>query len=58
MKLLTRILIVFPLCISPVWSAEKPKVIFFDVNETLPDLNAMRKSVADALGGRDDLMSL
>ena len=35
-----------------------PKVIFFDVNETLLDLNSMRSSVTEALGGRDDLMSL
>lgn len=38
--------------------AEKPKVIFFDVNETLLDLNAMRVSVSKALGGRDDLLAL
>jgi len=36
----------------------KPKVIFFDVNETLLDLTAMRSSVSKALGGRDDLLSL
>lgn len=35
-----------------------PKVIFFDVNETLLDLTAMRSSVGEALGGRDDLLSL
>ena len=33
-----------------------PKVIFFDVNETLLDLTAMRSSVGEALGGRDDLL--
>ncbi len=37
---------------------EKPKVIFFDVNETLLDLSAMRTSVSKALGGRDDLLPL
>ncbi|EOR93514.1 2-haloalkanoic acid dehalogenase [Arcticibacter svalbardensis MN12-7] len=34
-----------------------PKVLFFDVNETLLDLGNMKKSVAKALG-RDDLLSL
>ncbi len=33
-----------------------PKVIIFDVNETLLDLEAMRSSVGEALGGRDDLL--
>lgn len=36
----------------------KPKVIFFDVNETLLDLTVMKKQVGDALGGKDDLLSL
>lgn len=35
-----------------------PKVIFFDVNETLLDLTAMRSSVGEALGGRNDLLPL
>ncbi|MEC7452372.1 MAG: haloacid dehalogenase type II, partial [Pseudomonadota bacterium] len=35
-----------------------PKVIFFDVNETLLDLTAMRSSVGEGLGGRDDLLPL
>lgn len=35
-----------------------PKVIFFDVNETLLDLTAMRSSVGEALGGRTDLLPL
>ncbi|MFC7290260.1 haloacid dehalogenase type II [Hirschia litorea] len=35
-----------------------PKVIFFDVNETLLDLDAMKSSVSQALGGREDLMAL
>tara|TARA_R110000803_G_scaffold136893_1_gene203857 strand:- start:22614 stop:23369 length:756 start_codon:yes stop_codon:yes gene_type:complete len=34
----------------------KPKVIFFDVNETLLDLNNVSKSIASALGGREDLV--
>ncbi|MBL7559999.1 haloacid dehalogenase type II [Olleya sp. YSTF-M6] len=36
----------------------RPKVLFFDVNETLLDLTVMKKSVADALGGRKDLLKL
>jgi 2-haloacid dehalogenase len=36
----------------------RPKVLFFDVNETLLDLTAMKESVASALGGRDDLLAL
>jgi len=36
----------------------RPKVLFFDVNETLLDLTVMKKSVGDALGGRSDLLSL
>lgn len=36
----------------------KPKVLFFDVNETLLDLESMRSSVAAALGGREDLLPL
>ncbi len=37
-------------------SQDKIKVIFFDVNETMLDLNSMRKSVAKALQGREDLL--
>ncbi len=37
-------------------SQDKIKVIFFDVNETTLDLNSMRKSVAKALQGREDLL--
>lgn len=36
----------------------KPKVIIFDVNETLLDLTQMRQSVGAALGGREDLLPL
>lgn len=36
----------------------RPKVLFFDVNETLLDLTDMKKKVSDALGGREDLLSL
>ena len=35
-----------------------PKIIFFDVNETLLDLSAMRESVGKVLGGRQDLLPL
>lgn len=34
-----------------------PKVIFFDVNETLLNLSNVANSVTKALGGRDDLVS-
>jgi 2-haloacid dehalogenase len=33
-------------------------MLFFDVNETLLDLNAMRTVIGDALGARPDLLSL
>ncbi|MFG0298224.1 MAG: haloacid dehalogenase type II [Phycisphaerales bacterium JB047] len=36
----------------------RPACLFFDVNETLLDLTAMKASVAEALGGRPDLLSL
>jgi len=36
----------------------RPKVLFFDVNETLLDLNRMRAGVAEALGGREYLLPL
>jgi len=36
----------------------KPKVLFFDVNETLLDLTVMKKQVGDALGGNQELLSL
>jgi len=42
---------------SPETDAKlKPKVIFFDVNETLLDLGNVGKSVSKALGGRDELV--
>lgn len=37
---------------------KRPKVLFFDVNETLLDLTKMKKSVGEALGGREDLLPL
>ena len=39
-------------------NTKRPTCLFFDVNETLLDLNAMKSSVADALGGRPELLPL
>ncbi|MEX0604078.1 MAG: haloacid dehalogenase type II [Marinobacter sp.] len=36
----------------------RPKVIFFDVNETLLDLGPVKKTVGEALGDRPDLVPL
>jgi 2-haloacid dehalogenase len=36
----------------------RPKVLFFDVNETLLDLTKMKKQVGEALGGKEELLSL
>jgi 2-haloacid dehalogenase len=36
----------------------RPKILFFDVNETLLDLSAMRTVIGDALGARPDLLPL
>lgn len=36
----------------------RPKVLFFDVNETLLDLTKMKKQVGEALGGNQDLLPL
>ena len=36
----------------------RPKILFFDVNESLLDLGGLKKSVGMALDGREDLMSL
>ncbi len=36
----------------------RPSVIFFDVNETLLDLSPLQQSLAEVLGGRDDLLPL
>ncbi len=38
--------------------SHRPKVLFFDVNETLLDLGNMKKDVSKALGGRADLLPL
>ena len=36
----------------------KPKVVFFDVNETLLDLSKMKKQIGEILNGREDLLPL
>lgn len=36
----------------------RPKVVFFDVNETLLDLKPLKESVGEALGGRPELVPL
>jgi 2-haloacid dehalogenase len=36
----------------------RPKVLFFDVNETLLDLTKMKKQVGEALGGKEELLPL
>ncbi|MDW5290488.1 haloacid dehalogenase type II [Formosa sp. PL04] len=36
----------------------RPKVLFFDVNESLLDLDNMKESVGEALNGRTDLSTL
>ncbi|MCK0157745.1 haloacid dehalogenase type II [Cellulophaga sp. F20128] len=36
----------------------RPKILFFDVNETLLDLTQMKRQVGEALHGREDLLSL
>ncbi|MGS0748779.1 haloacid dehalogenase type II [Halpernia sp. GG3] len=38
--------------------SKRPKVLFFDVNETLLDLTQMKKQIAEELNGREDLLSL
>ncbi|MEH6711049.1 MAG: haloacid dehalogenase type II [Paraglaciecola polaris] len=39
-------------------AAPKPKVLIFDVNETLLDLETMRTSIGKALAGHDELITL
>ncbi|GAA5219379.1 haloacid dehalogenase type II [Membranihabitans marinus] len=39
-------------------NTSRPKVLFFDVNETLLDLTAMKSSVGKVLGGRSELLPL
>jgi 2-haloacid dehalogenase len=37
---------------------KRPKMLFFDVNETLLDLNVMKTVIGDAVGSRPDLLPL
>ena len=39
-------------------TTKRPKVLFFDVNETLLDLTEMKTSVGNVLGGRSELLPL
>ena len=63
-KLSLFVLLIFSISVTPAMSAEKtntmfkPKVIIFDVNETLLDLAPLKESVGKALGGREDLLPL
>ncbi|MDF1741340.1 MAG: haloacid dehalogenase type II [Verrucomicrobiales bacterium] len=43
---------------EPQQTMSRPKVIILDVNETLLDLAPLKKSVGEALGGREDLLPL
>ena len=62
LKTLTLSLLVGASLLSGVTMANetpsKPKVLIFDVNETLLDLTSMRTSIGKALGGREDLLPL
>lgn len=62
MKLLKPLSLLLILSITSVFSVQaatpKPKVIFFDVNETLLDLESMRSSVGNALNGKKELLPL
>ncbi len=43
---------------TPGETMKRPEILFFDVNESLLDLTAMKKSVGDALQGRTELLPL
>ncbi|WP_411825584.1 haloacid dehalogenase type II [Luteolibacter sp. AS25] len=64
---ITKLLLATALLLSPTIAraddemateVTRPKVIFFDVNETLLDLGQMRESVGKALDGREELLPL
>ncbi|GHC67673.1 haloacid dehalogenase type II [Roseibacillus persicicus] len=55
---LTSLLLMTPALTAETQEPTRPKVIFFDVNETLLDLETMRESVGKALGGKDELLPL
>lgn len=52
---LAFLIILFPYAL---FAESRPRIIFFDVNETLLDLQALKEPVSKALGGRDDLLPL
>ena len=58
--LLSTVFLVLPLMAEELRDKAmiKPKVIVFDVNETLLDIAPLKKSVGQALGGREDLLPL
>ena len=37
---------------------KRPKVLFFDSNESMLDLSGMKPQVTEAFGGREDLMTI
>lgn len=43
---------------NPSVKGIRPKVLFFDVNETLLDLSSVKEEMGKALGGREELLSL
>ena len=51
----TLILVILVSAFSSSSFAARPKIIFFDVNETLLDLSSLKEPIAKALGGREDL---
>lgn len=58
-KMLTLTIVALGLTSGAVFAREsKPKVIIFDVNETLLDLAPLKLSVGKALNGREDLLPL
>jgi len=64
-KLITFLSLLLALGHSPAYAETpphqtrpKPKVIIFDVNETLLDLAPLKRSVGEALGAREDLLPL
>jgi 2-haloacid dehalogenase len=56
--ILTSIFILFSGPHFITQAAPKPKVIIFDVNETLLDLDTMRSSIGQALDGQSELTAL
>ena len=44
--------------VTPALEISRPKVIFFDVNETLLNMKPVQDSVAEVLGGKKELIPL